>query len=200
MSSLALAPERQDEDRLDAGRETIEGDVAARESTDEDQDAEHREDPVLERCQSLPSYDETRDAMKTAGPGYLLRLAAVLALAFGVMTIFSGGHVLFGGEAARHAAGAYVGFVLWFNFVAGFFYVAAAAGVWFGRPWAALLAVALAFSYVVVSALFGVHVLRGGAYETRTVAAMTVRCVFWILIAWLAWRRLGVVRGGRERS
>ena len=56
-------------------------------------------------------------------------VTALVALAFGALTVFSGGRVLFGPEAARAAAGNYVPFVLWFNFLAGFAYVVAGAGV-----------------------------------------------------------------------
>jgi hypothetical protein len=52
---------------------------------------------------------------------------------FGALTIASGGRVLFVSEAARVATGNYVPFVVWFNFLAGFAYVAAGVGLWLGR-------------------------------------------------------------------
>ena len=45
---------------------------------------------------------------------------AAVAVVFGALTILSGGTVLFGGDAAREAAGKVVPFVLWFNFLSGF--------------------------------------------------------------------------------
>ena len=63
-------------------------------------------------------------------------MMAVIAIAFGLVTIKEGGTVLFGNEAARTAAGNYVPFVLWFNFLAGFAYVIAGAGLWLQRRWA----------------------------------------------------------------
>lgn len=128
--------------------------------------------------------------MTMAPPDRLLRAAAIVAVLFGLLTIASGGNALFGGAAARQAAGAYVPFVLWFNFLAGFAYVAAGAGLWLGRRWAAILALAIAGATLLVFAAFGVHVLNGGAYETRTVGAMTLRTVVWLAIGWLAWRRI----------
>ena len=47
------------------------------------------------------------------------RLVAGFALVFGVLTIVSGGRVLFGGPEAQAAAGNAVHFVLWFNFLSG---------------------------------------------------------------------------------
>jgi hypothetical protein len=70
----------------------------------------------------------------------VIRAAALVAAVFGVLTIVSGGRVLFGDGAA--AAGSYVPYIVWFNFVAGFAYVAAAIGLWLRRPWAAGLAAA----------------------------------------------------------
>jgi hypothetical protein len=94
-----------------------------------------------------------------------LRIAAVVAVAFGALTILSGGTALFGGPEARAAVGDAVPFVLWFNFLAGFAYVAAGIGLW-------------------------LHVAAGGAFEPRTVGAMMLRSLVWLAIAILAWRAL----------
>ena len=97
-----------------------------------------------------------------------LRSVSVVAVFFVLMTVKEGGTVLFGEEAARTAAGAYVPWVLWFNFLAGFAYVAAGLGLWWRQGWAAGLALGIALATALVFAAFGVHVLNGGAYETRT--------------------------------
>jgi acyl-phosphate glycerol 3-phosphate acyltransferase len=115
---------------------------------------------------------------------------AVVAILFGLMTIKAGGTVLFGSEAARTAAGHYVPFVLWFNFLAGFAYVAAGLGLWQMRPWASRLALVIAGSTLGVFAAFGLHILQGGAYEGRTAAAMTLRTVIWFVIALVSRRAL----------
>ena len=65
-----------------------------------------------------------------------------VAISFGLLTIRAGDTVLFGSAAARSAAGHYVPFVLWFNFLAGFAYVIAGVGLWLERRWAAWLAIA----------------------------------------------------------
>lgn len=119
-----------------------------------------------------------------------IRGAAVLAAVFGLMTIKEGGTVLFGGDAARAAAGAYVPFVVWFNFLAGFAYVIAAVGLWRRERWAAWLAAGIALATALAFAAFGVHVLAGGAYELRTTLAMALRTTVWLVIAVLAWRQL----------
>lgn len=116
-----------------------------------------------------------------------LRIAAVAAASFGLATIREGGVVLLGDERALHAAGNYVPFVLWFNVLAGFAYVAAGIELWLQKRWAAGLAIAIAAATLAVFAGFGVHVAGGGAYELRTVVAMSLRSVVWFGIALLAW-------------
>ena len=105
------------------------------------------------------------------------------------MTIREGGAVLFYDGAARDAAGSYVPFVLWFNFLAGFAYVIAGVGLWMRRRWATWLAMAIAVATALVFLAFGVHVALGGAWEQRTVIAMTLRTLVWVGIAAIAWRR-----------
>ena len=106
------------------------------------------------------------------------------------MTIKSGGEVLFIDGEARLAAGHYVPFVLWFNFFAGFVYIVAAIALWKMRPWSAWLSLLLAAATLVVFAAFGLHILNGGEYEMRTVVAMSLRSVVWVVIAAYAWHRL----------
>lgn len=62
-----------------------------------------------------------------------LRMAGAAAAVFGVMTVVSGGTVLFGGDQLSRLAGNVVSFVLWFNFLAGFAYAMTGLGLWFAR-------------------------------------------------------------------
>ncbi|MBU3030339.1 hypothetical protein [Paracoccus marinaquae] len=119
-----------------------------------------------------------------------VRIAAGAAVLFGAMTLLSGGQVLFGGGAAQAAAGNFVPFVLWFNFLSGFAYILAGIGMVLDRSWAPWLAIALASAIAAVFALFGLHVLGGGAFEFRTVAAMTLRLAVWVAIAMIARRSI----------
>lgn len=113
---------------------------------------------------------------------------SIVAVGFGLLTIKEGGTVLFGGEAARIAAGNYVPFVLWFNFVAGFAYIIAGAGLWQQQRWAAWLAIIIAVATACAFTFFGMHVFSGGAYEPRTMIAMSLRTLVWTAIATFAWR------------
>mgnify|MGYP006374702937 CR=1 FL=1 len=115
---------------------------------------------------------------------------SLVAVGFGLLTIKEGGTILFGDAAARAAAGNYVPFVLWFNFLAGFAYVIAGIGMWRQQRWAAWLAAAIAVATALTFAAFGAHGASGGAYEQRTVIAMSLRTLVWTAIAVLAYRRL----------
>lgn len=115
---------------------------------------------------------------------------SVVAVVFGLLTIKEGGAVLFGGAEARAAAGNYVSLVVWFNFLAGFAYVVAGFGLFLQRRWAMWLAVAIAIATAVTSAALGAVIVSGSAFEQRTVFAMGLRTVVWMLIAGVAWRRL----------
>lgn len=121
---------------------------------------------------------------KTTG----LWIAAGLALAFGALTLLSGGQALFGGAAAQAAAGNAVPFVLWFNFLSGFAYMLAGVGIALRKAWAGPLATALALSILAVFGLLGLHILQGGAFEARTVGAMILRAAVWIGIAAYLWQ------------
>ncbi|MDO9524603.1 MAG: hypothetical protein Q7J57_03535 [Gemmobacter sp.] len=123
-----------------------------------------------------------------------LWIAAGIAIAFGALTVVSGGLALFGGPAAQAAAGNAVLFVLWFNFLSGFVYVLAGIGIALRKPWGAKIATALALGIIAVFALLGLHVFRGGAYEMRTIGAMVLRAAVWIGISIYVMRVLGLSR------
>lgn len=125
--------------------------------------------------------DTTTESSAPAWPWRVF--AGGLALFFGTATLVEGGTVLFGGPAARAAAGQVVPFVLLFNFGSAFVYLATGLATLGGRPWAVWFARLLAASTALIFGLLIIHVLGGGAYETRTVGTMAVRTSFWVLQA-----------------
>jgi hypothetical protein len=112
----------------------------------------------------------------------LLRITGGVAIAFGLLTVVSGGTTLLGALEM----GAVVLFVLWFNTLAGLAYVVAGLGLWQGRPWAYPLSLAIFAATLLVFAAFGLHVAQGGAFEMRTAYAMTLRSAVWGAIALVA--------------
>lgn len=116
--------------------------------------------------------------------------SSIVAILFGLLTIKSGGSVLFIDGAARHAAGNYVGFVLWFNFLAGFFYVATGIGIWLRKPWSSTAAIIITLLTLFIFGALGIYIMNGGESEQRTTMAMTLRTLVWATISITSWRHL----------
>lgn len=112
----------------------------------------------------------------------LLRITGGVAIAFGLLTVVSGGTTLLGALEM----GAVVLFVLWFNTLAGLAYVVAGLGLWQGRRWAYPLSLAIFAATLLVFVAFSLHVAQGGAFEMRTVYAMALRSAVWGAIALMA--------------
>jgi len=129
--------------------------------------------------QEVMVMDETT---KTKRPRSMT-VAAIIAVLFGLATLQSGGLVLFGPVEAQNAAGAVVPFVLWFNFLSGFVYVAAGIGLWRMKRWGFQLSAALVLAIVVLFVMFAVHVAGDGAFEPRTLYALIFRLAVWSAIA-----------------
>ncbi|MEP6972474.1 MAG: hypothetical protein ABJA49_18645, partial [Betaproteobacteria bacterium] len=105
----------------------------------------------------------------TQARGLSVWAISAISVVFGLLTIKEGGAVVAGNEAALTAAGNYIPFIVWFNFVAGFAYVAAGVGLWMQRRWAVGLTIAIAVATALVSAALGFMILSGTAFEQRTV-------------------------------
>ena len=117
-------------------------------------------------------------------------IVTFVAIMFGFLTIKSGGSVLFIDGAARENAGNYVPFVLWFNFFAGFAYLLAGIGLFMQKQQAVWISIFIALTSAIVFLLLGLHIFDGGLYETRTIAAMTLRTGVWAFIAIFAYRKM----------
>ncbi|WP_112323407.1 hypothetical protein [Oceanibium sediminis] len=124
--------------------------------------------------------------------GRISLVAGLFAIGFGLLTIASGGVTLLGGVDM----GRIVGFVLWFNTLAGLAYVVAGYAIWQRRQWAFALSLAIFAATVLVFTGFGLHVAQGGAFEMRTVFAMTLRSAVWGVLALVARQTRPTMQGG----
>ena len=120
-----------------------------------------------------------------------LKIAAGVAIVFGLLTVLSGGRALFGSDEARAAVGNAVPFVLWFNFLAGFAYVVAGIGLFLRHSPAVWISIGILVTTFLVMSTFGLHIARGGTYEIRTVGAMILRTGVWAVISFVAWKHIG---------
>lgn len=127
-----------------------------------------------------------RDGMKIMAQArnspFSFKLLSLFIILFSFATVFSGGKALFS-EAGRTAAGEIVPYVLWYNFIAGFFYFVAGVAILKQHSCAKKVSSVLALTSSVVLIFLGVHILSGKAYETRTLVAMMFRSVFWVVVA-----------------
>jgi hypothetical protein len=115
---------------------------------------------------------------------------AFAAIVFGALTVLTGSRALFGSLESRAAFGNAVPFVLWFNFLAGFVYIVAGAGLLLCRHWAVYTSLFVAVSTILVFVAFGVHVIGGGAFERRTIGALMIRSLFWIAMTIVSMRAM----------
>ncbi|MCF6237453.1 MAG: hypothetical protein L3J79_01335 [Candidatus Marinimicrobia bacterium] len=112
----------------------------------------------------------------------LSKLTAILAIVFGLITLRSGGMTLFI-EETRAAAGDIVLFVLWSNFILGFAYIVAGAGIFLDKSWAKNLSLAIAGITLLTYAAFWIHITLGGSFIIKTVKVMAIRSFIWVAIA-----------------
>ncbi|PCI72921.1 MAG: hypothetical protein COB38_02465 [Gammaproteobacteria bacterium] len=123
-------------------------------------------------------------------PSISFILVAVIAIIFGVLTIKSGGEVIFLDGIARMQAGNYSNFVVWFNFLAGFFYITAGIGIFFRKYWSVLLSRTIAIMTILIFLILGLTILNDGLYEMRTIIAMSLRSSVWIIVAFFAYKKI----------
>lgn len=107
---------------------------------------------------------------------------ALLIFIFGSMTVISGGKALFT-ESGIATRGNIVPLVLWFNFIAGFFYILAALSTLRLKACIKKLSIALAALNALVFLYLLGHIFQGGLYENKTLIAMSFRTAFWIFFA-----------------
>lgn len=117
-------------------------------------------------------------------------ILAMIALVFGAATIYSGGEVLFVDGAGRTRAGDYIGFIVWFNFIAGFIYLVAAYGLYKSKQWSVLFSKIIVIATLIAFGALGVYIFNGGAFEIRTLAAMILRSSVWVAIAYFATKQM----------
>lgn len=113
----------------------------------------------------------------------ILTVAAAVAVVFGAITVISGARALI------TPGPSVVPFVVWFNYVAGFAYIAAGYGLWRGATWAQWLAGAITLTTAIIFLGFLWHIAQGGAWMGRTLGATGIRIAVWAAIATIAFRR-----------
>jgi len=115
-----------------------------------------------------------------------IKSSGIAAILFGIATVVSGGNAIIGLHGILESSEKIVPFVLYFNFLAGFTYIIIGIGLILRTRWAPASAVSVAVATVIVFAGFGVWIFQGGAYEMRTLVAMSLRTTFWCIVSIVA--------------
>ncbi|MBW7890336.1 MAG: hypothetical protein H3C48_04775 [Chitinophagaceae bacterium] len=114
----------------------------------------------------------------------ITRIGAIVSALFGLLTIFAGGSVILDLFDMREKQGAYVLFVVWVNFLSGFFYVVASYGFLKMRTWTSPLLLSTMYLLVLTSIALLIWVWTGSPYENKTLNIMSFRIVLTALL-WL---------------
>jgi hypothetical protein len=128
--------------------------------------------------------------VRRAEGGRLVRVMAVVGMAFGAMSVVAGTRVLAGVDRPDYVV---LPWLVAYNVAAGAAGVVVGAGIWLWRGWGANGASVLAGAHAaVLGVLVGMR-LVGESVATDSLGAMLLRSVVWLAIAGAA-RRLA---GGR---
>lgn len=117
-------------------------------------------------------------------------IVAIVGCVFGLASIRSGGSVLFIDGPFRESVGIFIPFVVWFNFLFGFVYFAAGVGLWVQRRWAVWISLLVVIATLIVFTILVIYIVNGGTYEHRTIYAMILRFVVWVLITIVGYIRI----------
>jgi hypothetical protein len=107
------------------------------------------------------------------------RVAAILAIMLGLLSVREGGSVLLGVTGPDYPV---LTWLIWYNVAMGVVSVAAGVGIWKQQGWSSTLAVnILVFHGVVFTSLFGMYQL-GQSVAERSILAMLIRTFTWVVI------------------
>ena len=118
----------------------------------------------------------------------IIRYTSVFVLgAFGLLTLFLSGSVIFDLFGIREMEGNYVLFIVWANFISSWLYLFSAYGFFKQKKWTTVL---LGIStLILIVAYFGLksHINAGGIYELKTVGAMIFRTTLTLVFTTIAY-------------
>jgi hypothetical protein len=115
------------------------------------------------------------------------RVASILAIVLGLISMREGGAVLLGVTTPDYPV---LPWLVWYNVVLGAVSVVAGAGIWTKRDWSGVLALnILTFHGIVFAGLFALY-KSGQIVAMRSIFAMMFRTFAWIVIySLIKWRR-----------
>jgi len=102
-------------------------------------------------------------------------VSAFILGAFGLLTLFLSGSVIFDLFGIREMEGNYVLFIVWANFISSWLYLFSAYGFFKQKEWTTILLGISTLILIVAYFSLKSHISAGGLYELKTVGAMIFR-------------------------
>ena len=115
------------------------------------------------------------------------KIAAVLLIGFGLLTLFLSSSVIFNLFGIRSKEGDYVLFVVWSNFISSLLYLFASYGFFKNKKWTIWPLVISTILLVTAYIGLNFHVNAGGLYMTKTISAMIFRISVTLIFATVAY-------------
>lgn len=122
----------------------------------------------------------------------LVKIAAVVAVFFGLLTIIAGGGVIADLFGMREKEGNYVSFVVWANFICGFLYLFASYGFFKRKKWTATVLSLTVWILIAAFIVLIVWILNKEPYETKTIFALSFRVLITLGLWWVARGKLRI--------
>ncbi len=110
------------------------------------------------------------------------RIASLLGIAIGLLSIFAGSKVLLGISIPAYTV---LKWLVVYNLVLGFVSVAAGIGLWKEHRSGLLFAILIAISHSIILIALSAIYLTGGAVAAKSILAMVFRTSLWLLIIML---------------
>lgn len=111
------------------------------------------------------------------------RVASLLGIAIGLLSIFAGSKVLLGISVPAYIV---LKWLVAYNLILGFVSVAAGIGLWKGHRAGLMFAILIAISHSIIFIALSAIYIAGGAVAVTSILAMVFRTTLWLLIIMLA--------------
>jgi len=108
-------------------------------------------------------------------------------IAFGLLTLFLSGSVIFDLFGIRAKEGNYVLFIVWANFISSIIYLVASYGFVKNKNWTSTILGISALILINAFICFIIYIYTDGVYETKTIGAMIFRIIVTIIFVAFAY-------------
>ena len=120
----------------------------------------------------------------------LLKIIGGFLAIFGLIMIAMTTSVIFDLFGIRELEGNYVMSVVIANWFAGFLYLVAAYGIFKNQKWSYIPLLISAITLIISFIFLQVHIQDGGAFEAKTIKALSIRIVLSLIFAMITYLKI----------